>query len=282
MTWKSQTPRFQIPFAAVRSTDTPDEALRAWLRHPAVAAVQLQGAAVTDAGACRALAAAIHSEAPGLPPLVVLSPHGDTAASLPADLRPPDPHHLTLDLASGGEDFEVTLKVMTWGRRIAELGVDLVLSPRLDRSLALADPQVAARLAAAWTEALLAAGLVACAGPCASEASAEDEESGWAPFGQAVAHGLEAIHLAAELAGDEDALRRSVENVRQRADRLVIVGPATSDVSEIRASLEAGVDLVPLAASLAPEEIDAVLGEFDDVGTEPAGLVDCLREDWLL
>lgn len=272
-------PRLLIPFAS----DTPSGALRTRLHHPAVAAVQVHGAAVADSGACRALAAAIHSGSPELPPFVVLDPHSPRHAGA-EDLRPPDPDHLALDLASGGEDFEVTLKVMNWGRRVAELGIDLVLSPRLDRSqYPLSGSDVAARLLAAWTEALLASGLIACAGPYPSAGTVDAKvDDTWAPFGQAVAHGLETLHLADELARDAGELRRTVEGLRALADDLVLVGPVVADAAQARASLDAGVDLVRLSGSMAAEEIDALLAELDDVGTGAEGLVDFLRQDWLL
>lgn len=268
----TESVRFLIPWHEPSSHPR----LASLLQHPGVAAVGLRGAALADASACHALTAAIHAtdRPDDLPLLVALSPHGD---AMPDELRPPDPRHLALDLAAGGEDFEVTLKVLTWSRPMAEMGVDLVLSPRLDRTPPLDDYALATRLTSAWTEALLAAGLVASAGPWKSS---HDEGDAWAPFGAAVAHGLEAVFV------DEtsfEALDSVISALRVHADDLVVVGPPVFDVDQAEASRNAGVDLIPLADDLVADEIEAIQGAFpSEDPSRVAPRIDRLREDWLV
>lgn len=265
--------------------------LASWLRHQSVAAIGLRRAALADAMACRALAASIHS-ATGreehrtydLPALVVVDPN-----DLPGDLAPPVPGHLALDLAAGGEDFEVTLKVLTWARSVAEMGVDLVLSPRLDRTGSpLDDGALAARLTPAWTEGLLAAGLVACAGPWTTTNDPDDDlgddlsDEAWAPFGAAAAHGLEAVFVERPFWSHDD-LRADVSALRDQADELVVIGPPASDLGQVRAASESGVDLIPLAEDLVPEEIEAILEALRTEGaSRVVSRIDRLRADWLV
>lgn len=262
------------------TSPSPGPPLRELLRSQVVAGIELRGAALSDAVACRALTAAIHAEsaAADLPPLVVLDAHLHPGEGiLPDELLPPDPGHLAMDLAAGGEDFEVTLKVLTWARGIAGLGIDLVLSPRLDRSAApLDEPALTARLSAAWTEALLAAGLIACAGPLGADA---DGDEAWAPFGAALAHGLEAVFM------DRAASVQSVETLRGRADDLVVIGPPTDDPAQILSGARSGIDLLRLAEGLSAEELDAIFDSASGGGhSDRQGLnrVDALREDWLV
>lgn len=259
--------------------DTLDADLRQLLRHPAVAAVLLRGAALADVTACRALSAAIHSAATGLPPLVVID--AGSASSIPEPLAAPDPAHLSFELATGGEDFEVTLRVLEWGREMAELGIDMVLSPRLEGDAPpVSDPDITARLASAWTEALLAAGLIACVGPYRPPTGSDTAS----PFGVARSHGLEAVFLAPELAPERSELEALRDNLG--AD-LVVVGPPVRSVAQVRAGIEAGIDLIPVEPILAVPEIEALLEPWSlaaepNAPGDPASRVDTLRVDWLV
>ncbi|MDA8018559.1 MAG: hypothetical protein MPN21_14055 [Thermoanaerobaculia bacterium] len=256
--------RYMVPW----SQTLGGSRLRSWVRHPAVAAVLLSGPALEDAIACRALTASIGAEIPpdGLPLFVAVDPHCATST-----LRSPDPRHLALDLAAGGEDFDVTLKVLSWARPLAEMGIDMVLSPRFDRSQSpLDEPELAARLVASWTEALVAAGIVACAGPF-------DENciGGPSPFGAAISRGLEAVFV------DHDASAESIVRLRQWAPDLLIVASAAQDALQAQGSVRSSADLIPFSTEMPEEEIDSILETATSIDPDRSNLIDSLRQDWL-
>jgi hypothetical protein len=262
----------------------PDDGLRHALADPRLAAVELRGAAVADETALRALAATIHAAGPGRPRLVMVDPRLLLDHD---DLAPPDPSYQAFELASGTEDLEITLDVLAWGKRLAAAGIDLVLAPRLDALPAAAGPSVRRRLAGAWTESLLAAGLIASAGALVSgaagglpAATADGADDLLVAYRAAFARGLQAVHLAAP--PDPEALAATILHLRDgESFDGVLISPPVATADEALACAAAGCDLVRLDSGLSIDELPAAADAATDEERVSRRL-DRLIDDWLV
>lgn len=254
----------------------PSPLLERALRHPDGAGVRFLGAALRQPTNLRRLADLVHSAGSPeprrpeeIPRLVVLDP-----ADLPADGEIPAAPEIARharDLAVGGEAMDVTLEVLDWARRIADLGVGLVYAPDLS-ALPSDLGESAGDASAAWLEAIHAAGLIAAPGPLAPATLRADEGSQrWSVVGGLLAHGAEVLRLGGGT-GEKEEADEAEENA---------LGPEELDELRREKSVDAvlvgsgrGADLVELGRAELPEPAGAY--------TEADRRVDRLRLEWLL
>lgn len=205
--------------------DPDGRGARDLLRRFEPAGVVLAGEAlVATAAATRRLGDELRGQAVG--PFFVAA---DLATWRPAGVEPfPALGTIGAEHAEAGDELEVTLLALERGRALAAAGVDLALGPRLDLADPAAppdpdgptlgaDPVRTGALGAAFVEGLHAAGVLAAPGafpgaglahPRAHRGAVQlavdvpDEvlrERELVPFGAAIAHGLEALEVAAVL-----------------------------------------------------------------------------------
>ena len=246
---------------------TLDEPFRALLREHAVGGVLLRGEALGSPASVKRLVEDLQGSARGLPLWIALEHEGGTCQ----EWGPPHvevlPSAAEMAVEVQDEIFEITLEVLESARTLAAVGINLALAPCLATGPAEAhggrcfavDPERVGAYGAAFVEALHAAGVIACGGPFPGF---DDQSASIAPFGAALAHGLEMVQMSAAAPARRIAELRDELGFGGPLLSAVLGGAATERAEGMISSLATGCDVVVLA----PAEAAAhghVLAAFD-------------------
>lgn len=204
--------------------------------------------------------------------------------------EPPDLPLLTWELQEEGEPMELVLAGLDAGRRLAALGVELLIGPSLAAETWVpSGPRgdavdLVARASALYLQGLAAAGLLLCAdGFPAMEASQITEA--WRAFPHAFAHGVDAVRLdptpfAQEGAGATCRLLRDelgfagliLARARTAAEapRLIAAGCDWVQVQEPEGALDA-IEAARAAGELSEKRLAGALGRIAAFFGRPIG-----------